>query len=79
MSAFKNIRSQEQADFEGAKLAPDKSASLETMMRLALGASVPALRGWAAKWLLENFNVKVVDTDPKGPRHAAPAPSNDVR
>lgn len=72
-------KAQEQAEFEGAKLAPDKAASLETMMRLALGAVVPAMRGWAAKWLLENFNVKVVDTDPKGPRHATPAPSNDIR
>lgn len=72
-------RAKDQADFEEAKLDPDGVASLETMMRLALNAVVPAMRGWAATWLLENFNVKVVDDDPKGPRHATPAPSNDVR
>lgn len=69
----------EHADFESAKSDPDRVSSLETMMRLALNAVVPAMRGWATTWLLENFNVKVVDSDPKGPRHATPAPSNDVR
>lgn len=77
MTARKKAR--EQAEFEGARREPTKHASLETMMRLALNAVVPAMRGWAATWLLENFNVKVVDTDPKGPRHATPAPSNDIR
>lgn len=72
-------RRADHADFEHAKRDPDRGASLETMMRLALNAVVPAMRGWAATWLLENFNVKVVDGDPKGPRHATPAPSNDVR
>lgn len=72
-------RRADHADFEQAKRDPDRGASLETMMRLALNAVVPAMRGWAATWLLENFNVKVVDGDPKGPRHATPAPSNDVR
>lgn len=72
-------RRADHADFEGAKRDPDRVTSLETMMRLALNAVAPAMRGWAATWLLENYNVKVVAGDPKGPRHATPAPSNDVR
>lgn len=72
-------RAKDLADFQGAKTDPDRLASLETMMRLALRATVPAMRGWAAKWLLDNFNVKVMPTENQGPRHAAPAPSNDIR
>lgn len=72
-------RRADHADFKEARRDPERVSSLETMMRLALSAVVPAMRGWAATWLLENYNVKVVDGDPKGPRHATPAPSNDVR
>ena len=72
-------RAKDLADFQGAKGGRDRAASLETMMRLALHATVPAMRGWAAKWLLEKFNVKVMPTENERPRHATPAPSNDIR
>lgn len=72
-------RAKDLADFQTAKTDADRLASLETMMRLALHAIVPAMRGWAATWLLDNFNVRVMPTETEGPRHATPAPSNDVR
>jgi hypothetical protein len=79
MPILRAKKSKDRADFDEATRDPDRVASLETMMRLAVGAVVPAIRRWAAVWLLENFNVRVVEGDHKGPRHATPAPSNDVR
>lgn len=67
----------DQADFEEAKANPDRITGLAIMMRLSLNAASAVLRDWAAKWLLENYNVRVV-RPVEGPTHATPAPSNDI-
>lgn len=58
------------ADYEANANKPE---AIATMLRLSVEAKQPALRGWAATWLYQNCNVRVVSEDADRGEDAAPS------
>lgn len=57
---------------------PGSAEPIVAMMRLAMEATRPIIRSWAAQWLKHRCNVLIVTDDHEGAGYATPAAATSI-